>query len=621
MHACAVGLYTFCSLHTARACKAVLLPLLAVRLLWWQLAPALVAMAALPMLLAPGSRVNARLIAQPEQPKPLDCPNSGSRACRPAMRGALQRLSALAVGPRSHTALATLEAAGAGAQRAMSSAGPDLEAEVLGLVNKDLLRTQAYVNGEWIDAVDGKKLEVLNPATGKPIARVAHCGANETRAAVAAAAAQFEPWARRPAKERAGILRRWYEEVVAAREDITRLMTLESGKPLAESRGEFDNGVASIEWFAEEARRSCGDVLESPDRSRRFMTLKQPVGVVGAITPWNFPFSMITRKVSPALAAGCTVVLKPSEATPLTAFALAELAGRAGVPAGVLNVLTGDAPAIGDAMIKSEAVRKIGFTGSTAVGKQLMAGAAGTVKRVSLELGGNAPFIVFEDADVEKAARDVVASSHRNSGQTCICTNRVLVHERIHDAFVEALTARVAALRLGSGLEQGTTQGPLISAVAVDRLEEKVQDALGKGAVAACGGRRPRWEDGSQLRGGFFYEPTVLTGATVDMRMFHEELFGPVTPVYKFGSDDEAVQLANDTQYGLAAYFYTKDLSRAWLVAERLQYGMVGVNEVAITSEVAPFGGLKQSGIGREQSKYGLAEFQDIKTVCLGIGG
>lgn len=534
------------------------------------------------------------------------------------MRGALQRLSALAVGPRFP--LTVMPAEGV-AQRAMSSAAPDVEAEVLGLVNKDLLRTQAYVNGEWIDAADGKTLEVLNPATGKPIARVAHCGGNETRAAVAAAAAQFEPWARRPAKERAGILRRWYEEVVAAREDITRLMTLESGKPLGESRGEFDNGVASIEWFAEEARRTCGDVLESPDRSRRFLTLRQPVGVVAAITPWNFPFSMITRKVSPALAAGCTVVLKPSEMTPLTAFALAELADRAGVPRGVLNVLTGDAPAIGDAMVKSEEVRKIGFTGSTAVGKLLMAGAAGTVKRVSLELGGNAPFIVFEDADIEKAARDVAASSHRNSGQTCICTNRVLVHERIHDAFVEALTARVAALRLGNGLEQGTTQGPLISAAAVDRLEEKVQDALGKGAVAACGGRRPRFEDGSQLRGGFFYEPTVLTGGSVDMRMFHEELFGPVTPVYKFSSDDEAVQLANDTQYGLAAYFYTRDLSRAWQVAEKLQYGMVGVNEVAITSEVAPFGGVKQSGMGREQSKYGLAEFQDIKTVCLGIGG
>ncbi|PSC68568.1 succinate-semialdehyde dehydrogenase [Micractinium conductrix] len=515
---------------------------------------------------------------------------------------------------------AAAQAALGGVRQASSTAHPAVEPDVLAhLSDTGLLRTQCYVGGQWIDASDGATLEVLDPSTGRSIARVPRCGANETRAAIAGAVAQFEPWAARPAKERSALLRRWYDAVVGARDDITRLMTLESGKPLAESRGEFDNGVASIEWFAEEAKRTCGDVLESPDRHRRFMVLKQPVGVVGAITPWNFPFSMITRKVSPALAAGCTVVLKPSELTPLTALALAELAERAGLPGGVLSVLTGDAPAIGDAMLKSEEVRKIGFTGSTAVGKQLAAGAAGTVKRVSLELGGNAPFIVFEDADLEKAATAVVASSHRNSGQTCICTNRVLVHERVHDAFVATLTAKVSALRLGSGLEQGVTQGPLISAAAVDRLEEKVADALSKGAVVAVGGQRPKWDAGHSLAGGFFYEPTVLTGARPDMRMFREELFGPVTPVYSFSSDDEAVQLANDTQYGLACYFYTKDLSRAWRVAERLQYGMVGINEVAITSEVAPFGGVKQSGLGREQSKYGLAEFQDIKTVCLGL--
>lgn len=494
---------------------------------------------------------------------------------------------------------------------------PDLSAEIK---DSKLLRTQNYVGGQWIEAADGRQLEVVNPATGKMIATVPLSGANETRAAIAEAATQFDAWGRRPAKERGAILKRWHAEVVAARDDITRLMTLESGKPLAESRGEFDNGVASIEWFAEEATRTCGDVLESPDGSRRFMVLKQPVGVVGAITPWNFPFSMITRKVSPALAAGCTVVLKPSESTPLTALALAELADRAGIPHGVLNIVTGDAKAIGEALLKSELVRKVGFTGSTAVGKLLMAGGAATVKRMSLELGGNAPFIVFEDADVEKAVTAVVSSSHRNSGQTCICTNRVLVHEAVHDAFVAALTQRVQALRLGSGLESGTSQGPLISAAAVDRVEEKVQDAVAKGASVACGGARPSWGAGSPLAGGFFYQPTVLTGATIDMRMFHEELFGPVTPVYKFSSDDEAVQMANNTQYGLAAYFFTQDLSRAWRVAERLEYGMVGVNEVAITSEVAPFGGVKQSGLGREQSKYGLAEFQDLKTVCLGIG-
>lgn len=527
------------------------------------------------------------------------------------MRRVLSYLPSDGAGLRSQVANGV-----ATATRAFASLHSDLKAQ---LSDPDLLKHQSYVDGRWIDSQSGQTIEVLDPATGKPIARVPNCGGAETRQAIAAAEIQFKEWGQRPGKERATILRRWFDLVVAAREDICRLMTAESGKPLAEARAEFDSGVSSIEWFAEEAKRTCGDVVESPDRHRRFMVLKQPIGVVGAITPWNFPFSMITRKVSPALAAGCAVVLKPSELTPLTAFALVELAERAGVPPGALNVLSGSAQPISDALMASEVVRKIGFTGSTRVGKLLMQAAAGTVKRVSLELGGNAPFIVFPDADLEKAARAVVASSHRNAGQTCICTNRVLVHEDVHDAFVDLLVSKVQALQLGPGSDPGTTHGPLITAAAVDGVEAKVQDALAKGAAAACGGRRPDWGSGSPLEGGFFFEPTVLTGATPDMRVFREEVFGPVTPVFKFGSDDEAVELANDTEYGLAAYFFTRDVSRVWRVAERLQYGMVGVNEVAITAEVAPFGGVKQSGLGREQSKYGLQEFQDMKSVCLGL--
>lgn len=507
---------------------------------------------------------------------------------------------------------------------AMSTASPTGASSALlaQVQDKDLVRTQAYVGGCWVDASDGATMQVLNPATAEPIATISRCGAAETQAAIAAAGEVFEAWGSRPGKERGAVLRRWYELVVAAREDIATLMTLESGKPLAESRAEFDNGVSSIEWFAEEARRSCGDVLESPDRNRRFMVLKAPVGVVAAVTPWNFPFSMITRKVSPALAAGCPVVLKPSEETPLTALALAVLAERAGIPGGVVNIVMGNAPAIGQAMVDSPTVRKIGFTGSTAVGKQLMAAAAKTVKRVSLELGGNAPFIIFPDADIKKAAAAAAASSHRNSGQTCICANRIFVHEAIHEEFVAALTERVAAMRVGSGLEPRTTQGPLINATAVDRVEQKVQDALTKGATATTGGRRAAFGSDDPLRNGFFFEPTVLRDATTDMLVFREEVFGPVTPVFKFKDEDEVVRMANDTEYGLASYFFTNDMVRAWRVAERLQYGMVGINEAAITSEVAPFGGIKQSGMGREQSKYGLAEFQDLKTVCIGgFGG
>lgn len=546
--------------------------------------------------------------------------SSGSPRAIAAAANAVQQQLWMGAGANSAAPPATVADGAARGLCAAAATGCGASADVLGKVeDRELVKTLAFVDGQWVGADSGATLQVLNPATAEPIATVPQCGGAETRAAISAAAASFDCWAGWPGKERAKLLRKWYDLVLAAREDIAVLMTLESGKPLAESKAEFDNGVASIEWFAEEAKRTCGDVMEAPDRQRRFLVLKQPVGVVAAITPWNFPFSMITRKVSPALAAGCTVVLKPSEETPLTALALAELADRAGIPKGVINIVVGNAKAIGEAMLQSDQVRKIGFTGSTAVGKLLMAGAAQTVKRVSLELGGNAPFVIFADADIKRAATAVVASSHRNSGQTCICANRVFVQDAIYDEFVEELTRRVAALRVGSGMEAGITQGPLITAAAVARVEDKVQDALALGATATTGGSRSEFEASSPLSRGFFFEPSVLKDATREMRLFREEVFGPVTPCFKFSTEDEAVALANDTEYGLAAYFYTNDLSRAWTVAERLQYGMVGINEVAITSEVVPFGGIKQSGMGREQSKYGLAEFQDLKTLCIGL--
>jgi succinate-semialdehyde dehydrogenase/glutarate-semialdehyde dehydrogenase len=440
----------------------------------------------------------------------------------------------------------------------------------------------------------------------------------ETSAAIAAASSAFAEWKEKTAKERSKLMRKWYDLVVAAEDDFATIMTAEMGKPLAESRAEFTSGVASIEWFAEECRRITGDVLQTPDNSKRLVTVKQPVGVVGAITPWNFSFGMPTRKIAPAIAAGCTVVLKPAEATPLTALALAELARRAGIPPGVLNIVVGDAAAIGNKLLESDVVRKIGFTGSTAIGKKLMAGAANTVKRVSLELGGNAPFIVFDDADAETAAAGVAASAFRNAGQTCICANRILVQEGVYDEFTAALAAKVAKFKMGDGFASETTLGPLINPAAVDRVEAHVKDAVAKGARVLTGGKRPA-EDGP-LGKGYFFEPTVLGEASIDMRIYKEETFGPAVPCFRFKHDAEAIKLANDTEYGLAAYFYTKDLARAWKAAEQIDYGMIGINETAIGSEVAPFGGLKHSGLGKELSRYGIEEFLSMKYLCFGVG-
>ncbi len=488
------------------------------------------------------------------------------------------------------------------------------------LADKSLLQSGAHIGGDWLHS--SSTFDVHNPATGQVIANVSDCGSSETDTAISAAATAFPAWAARPAKDRAAIMRRWYDLLLSNKDDITKIMTIECGKPLAESRNEFDGGAESVAWFADEARRIDGDVLQTPARDKRFLVLRQPIGVVGAVTPWNFPFSMITRKTAPAIAAGCTVVLKPSELTPLTALAVAELGKRAGLPDGVFNVVpTNTAKAVGDALMASPLVRKIGFTGSTAVGKYLYAAAAPTVKRVSLELGGNAPFIVFEDADLDKAARDVVLSSYRNAGQTCICTNRVLVAESIHDAFAEKLVKKVNTLKLGNGMDSGVTHGPLITSKAVDIIEKKISEATAAGAKIATGGNRPQFDGTSstELKGGYFFEPTVLTNVDASMRIFKEESFAPVTPLVKFSTEEEAVALANSTPYGLAAYFYTRDLSRAWRVSEGLQFGMVGVNEVAITSENVPFGGVKESGLGRENSKYGILEYLDLKTVCLGI--
>lgn len=478
--------------------------------------------------------------------------------------------------------------------------------------NNPLLRDLAFIGGHWLPAADGARHAVHNPATGELLAEVPDCGHRETQAAIDAASAAFPAWRDLAAKERGRVLRRWHDLVMANQEDLATLMTLEQGKPLAEARGEVAYGAGFIEWFAEQGRRLQGDVMAAPVADKRIVVLQQPVGVTAAITPWNFPVAMITRKAAPALAAGCTMVIKPAEATPLCALALAALAEQAGIPAGVLSVVTTSRPAEVGAVLTSDArVRKLSFTGSTAVGKRLMADCAGTVKRLSLELGGNAPFIVLADADLDAAVQGALASKYRNAGQTCVCANRFLVHESIHDAFVDKLVAAVAALRVAQGMDPVSRIGPLINAAAVAKVERLVQAALQEGAVARLGGTR-------HPAGALFYTPTVLTDVRADMAVMREESFGPVAPVLRFSTLDEAVALANDTPAGLAAYLYGNDLRTVWRLAERLEYGMVGINDGIISNEVGPFGGVKESGFGREGSVYGIEEYVEKKTLCLG---
>ncbi len=489
---------------------------------------------------------------------------------------------------------------------------PDtIERPSIALKDPSLLRQQCYVDGRWIDADDRGTMRIDDPATGAPVGTAPVFHAAETKRAIDAANRAWPGWRAKTAKERSSILRRWNDLVLANADDLALILTSEQGKPLAEAKGEITIGAAYIEWFAEEAKRIYGDVIPTIGNDRRLVVIKEPVGVCAAITPWNFPSSMITRKVSPALAAGCTVVIKPAEATPFSAFALAELAHRAGFPPGVLNVITGDAPSIGGELCANPTVRKLSFTGSTEVGRLLMKQVAPTIKKISLELGGNAPFIVFDDADLDAAAEGAIVSKYRNAGQTCVCANRLFVHEKVYDAFAAKLAAKVAAIKVGGGTEAGVTQGPLINAEAIAKVEEHVSDAKSLGAKVITGGRR-------HALGGTFYEPTVLTGVTPEMQIFREETFGPVAPLIKFRDDAEVVELANRSEFGLASYFYSRDIGRIWRVAEALEYGMVGVNTGLITTEVAPFGGMKQSGLGREGSKYGVEEFVEVKYVCFG---
>jgi succinate-semialdehyde dehydrogenase/glutarate-semialdehyde dehydrogenase len=482
-----------------------------------------------------------------------------------------------------------------------------------GLVLEDpsLLRQQCYVNGAWLDAAGGATLPVQNPATGAELGTVPAFDAAATERAVAAAHAAFPAWAAKTAKERSVLLRRWNDLILENVADLAKLMTAEQGKPLAEARGEITYAASFVEWFAEEAKRVYGDVIPGHQPDKRILVLRQPVGVVAAITPWNFPAAMITRKVAPALAAGCTVICKPATQTPFSAFALAELAHRAGIPAGVINVITGPAREIGGVLTGDARVRKLSFTGSTEIGKLLMAQCARTMKKVSLELGGNAPFIVFDDADLDAAVAGAIASKYRNTGQTCVCANRLLVQDGIYEAFSAKLVAAVQKLRVGDGLAGETDQGPLIDAVALKKVEEHIADATSKGAKVAAGGHR-------HALGGTFFEPTVLTGVTPAMMVAREETFGPVAACFRFNSEQEAIAMANDTEYGLASYLYTRDLARSWRVTEALEYGIVGLNTGLISTEVAPFGGIKESGTGREGSKYGLLDYTEIKYVCVG---
>jgi succinate-semialdehyde dehydrogenase / glutarate-semialdehyde dehydrogenase len=479
------------------------------------------------------------------------------------------------------------------------------------LNDSQLFREACYIDGAWIRASDEPAMEVDNPATGETIGRVPRMGGSETRQAIDAAHRAFPSWRRRTAKERAGVLRRWFDLMLANQEDLARLMTIEQGKPLTESRGEVLYAAGFLEWFGEEAKRVYGDTIPQHQPDKRIVVVKEPVGVVGCITPWNFPLAMITRKAGPAIAAGCTVVLKPAPQTPFSALALAELANRAELPKGVFNVITGPAEAIGAELTSNPLVRALSFTGSTRTGKLLMTQCANTVKKVSLELGGNAPFIVFDDADLDAAVDGALRSKFRNSGQTCVCANRFLVESSIHEVFAEKLVSAVKLLNPAPGLDPDSTQGPLIDDNALAKVERHIHDAKSKGATVLCGGAR-------HARGGRFFEPTVLTRMTPDMVIAREETFGPVAALFKFETEAEAIALANDTEYGLAAYFYGRDIARVWRVAEALECGIIGINTGLISTEVAPFGGFKQSGIGREGSKYGLDEFLEIKYMCFG---
>jgi succinate-semialdehyde dehydrogenase/glutarate-semialdehyde dehydrogenase len=487
----------------------------------------------------------------------------------------------------------------------------DIKSGTRALKDPSLFRQQAYLNGAWVDADGGATINVDNPATGDILGTVPKMGAAETRRAIDAAEAALPAWRAKTAKERAQILRRWFELMMANQEDLAILMTAEQGKPLAESRGEIAYGASFIEWFGEEAKRVYGDVIPGHGVDKRIVVLKQPIGVCAAITPWNFPAAMITRKVGPALAAGCTMVLKPASQTPFSALALCELAERAGVPKGVFSCVTGSASEIGGEMTSNPTVRKLTFTGSTEIGKLLLEQCARTVKKTSMELGGNAPFIVFDDADLEAAVKGAIASKYRNAGQTCVCANRILVQDGIYDAFAKRLAEAAGGMKVGNGFAEGAVIGPLIDAKAVKKVEEHVADALAKGAEIVTGGKR-------HSLGGSFYEPTVLTGATRDMAIFREETFGPVAPLFRFKTEAEAIEMANDTEFGLAAYFYGRDIGRVWRVAEALEYGIVGVNEGIISTEVAPFGGVKESGLGREGSHYGIEDYLEIKYLCLG---
>jgi succinate-semialdehyde dehydrogenase/glutarate-semialdehyde dehydrogenase len=479
------------------------------------------------------------------------------------------------------------------------------------LKDPKLFREQCYVNGEWLDSSSEKSFVVINPATGQALGKVPDMGTAETRRAIEAAERAWPAWRAKTAKERAGILRKWYDLMMASQEDLAQILTAEQGKPLAEARGEIAYGASFIEWFAEEGKRAYGEVIPTHQADKRVLVIKQPIGVSAMITPWNFPNAMITRKAGPALAAGCTVVLKPAEQTPFSALAMAELAERAGIPKGVFNVITGDAPVIGKELCANPAVRKLSFTGSTEVGRILMRQSADTVKKLSLELGGNAPFIVFDDADLDAAVEGAIASKYRNAGQTCVCANRIYVQDGVYDAFAARLADKVKGFKVGAGTEPGVVIGPLIDEPGMQKVEQHVADAVGKGAKVLLGGKRDQ-------RGGLFFQPTVLANVTPDMLVSHEETFGPVAPLIRFKTEEEVIRLANDTEFGLSGYFYSRDIGRIFRVAEAMETGIVGANVGIISTEVAPFGGVKQSGLGREGSRHGLDEYMEVKYILLG---